>query len=135
MGHLPAADDRCIMVWADEPARELSIKNGRLYQTPLRELEAFRKNKVAYQNVTFSDVIELEGIRGRRVDIELAIRPGEEQNLYHKFALRFAQNEKYQTSLSFRPRESILKVDRKHSGSRRAIIHQRRSKVNSVNGS
>lgn len=114
--------------------RELSIKNGRLYQTPIRELEAFRSNRVAYQNVVFSDGMELEGIRGRRVDIELTIRPGEEGNLYHKFALRFAQNEKYQTSLSFRPRESILKVDRKHSGSRRAIIHQRRSKVNSVNG-
>ena len=114
--------------------RELSIRNGRLYQTPIRELDAFRANKVAYQNVTFSDTVELEGIRGRRVDIELTIRPGEEQNLYHKFALRFAQNEKYQTSLSFRPRESILKVDRKHSGSRRAIIHQRRSRVNSENG-
>lgn len=25
-------------------------------------------------------------------------------------------------------------MDRKHSGSRRAIIHQRRSKVNSING-
>ena len=32
------------------------------------------------------------------------------------------------------PRESVLKVDRKFSGSRRAIIHQRRSLVNSRNG-
>lgn len=48
--------------------RELSVKNGRLYQTPLRELEAFRSNKVVYRNVTFSDVTELEGIRGRRVN-------------------------------------------------------------------
>ncbi|MDE5825549.1 MAG: GH32 C-terminal domain-containing protein, partial [Lachnospiraceae bacterium] len=114
--------------------RELSIRNGRLYQKPVRVLDAFRSNKVAYQDVIFSETMELEGIKGRRVDIELTIRPGDAQNLYHKFALRFAQNEKFQTSLSFRPRESILKVDRKHSGSRRAIIHQRRSKVNSVNG-
>ena len=41
---------------------------------------------------------------------------------------------KYQTAVSFRPRESVLKVDRKFSGSRRAIIHQRRSLVNSTNG-
>jgi len=114
--------------------RELSIQNGRLYQNPIRELDTFRANQVTYQNVTFSDTMTLEGIRGRRVDIELTIRPGEEQKLYYKFALRFAQNEKYQTSLSFRPRESILKIDRKHSGSRRAIIHQRRSRVNSENG-
>ena len=40
----------------------------------------------------------------------------------------------YYTALSFRPRESILKVDRKFSGSRRAIIHQRRSLVNTTDG-
>jgi len=114
--------------------RELSIRNSRLYQNPIRELDAFRSNKIAYQDITFSEMMRLEGIKGRRVDIELTIRPGDEANLYHKFAFRFAQNEKYQTSLSFRPRESILKVDRKYSGSRRAIIHQRRSKVNSKNG-
>ena len=64
--------------------------------------------------------------------MELKIRPGDKQNLYQKFAVRFAQNDKYYTSLSFRPKESILKVDRKFSGSRRAIIHQRRSLVNTV---
>ncbi|WP_348234590.1 hypothetical protein, partial [Salmonella enterica] len=64
----------------------------------------------------------------------LTLRPGEGQGLYHKFAVRFAQNDRYHTALSFRPKESILKVDRKFSGSRRAIIHQRRSLVNSSNG-
>ena len=68
------------------------------------------------------------------MDMELTLRPADEQKLYQKFAVRFAQNEEYQTSLSFRPRESILKVDRKFSGSRRAIIHQRRSLVNSTDG-
>ena len=78
--------------------------------------------------------MKLEGIKGRKVDMELTLRPGDEQNLYQKFAVRFAQNDEYHTSLSFRPRESILKVDRKFSGSRRAIIHQRRCLVNSKNG-
>ena len=32
-------------------------------------------------------------------------------------------------TVSFRPHESVLKIDRKFSGSRRAIIHQRRAKV------
>lgn len=114
--------------------RELFIKDGRLYQRPVRELDAMRRNKVEYHNVTFSDVISLNGIRGRKVDMELTLRPGEGEKLYQKFALRFAQDEKYQTAISFRPHESVLKVDRKFSGSRRAIIHQRRSLVNSTNG-
>ncbi len=114
--------------------RELSIKDGRLYQKPIRELDKLRCNKVAHMGVEVSGIVKLDGIKGRRVDMELTLRPGDAQHLYHKFAVRFAQNDKYYTALSFRPKESILKVDRKFSGSRRAIIHQRRSLVNSVDG-
>ena len=112
--------------------RELSVKNGRLYQKPVRELETLRKEKVVHTDVVFENrTIHLDGVRGRKVDMELVIRPGEAGNTYRKFAVRFAQNEEYQTSLSFRPYESVLKIDRKFSGSRRALIHQRRCKVNS----
>lgn len=114
--------------------RELFIKDGRLYQRPVKELDDLREDKVEYHNVTFSDVISLDGIRGRKIDMELTIRSGDPENLYQKFAIRFAQNDKYHTALSFRPHESVLKVDRKFSGSRRAVIHQRRSLVNSKNG-
>lgn len=114
--------------------RELSIKNGRMYQKPVRELEEMRRNKVAYENVIVSGTVKLEGIQGRRVDMELSIRPEEGCDLYQKFSVRFAQNDVYHTSLSFRPGESVLKVDRKFSGSRRAIIHQRRSRVNTEGG-
>ena len=115
--------------------RELSVKNGRLIQKPIRELEELRHDKVVYENVTLKDTtIRLDGIKGRRVDMELTLRPGDEEKLYQKFWVRFAQDEKYFTSLSFRPHESLLKVDRKFSGSRRAIIHQRRSLVRSDKG-
>ena len=114
--------------------RELSIKNGRLYQTPVRELEQLRCNQVIYQDVSVCGTISLEGIRGRMVDMELTISPEEGQEIYRKFAVRFAQNEQFQTSLSFHPGDSILKIDRKFSGSRRAIIHQRRSLVKSEDG-
>ena len=42
----------------------------------------------------------------------------------------FAQNEKFYTELSFRPDESVLKIDRKFSGTERALVHQRRCLVN-----
>lgn len=115
--------------------RELSIRNGRLYQTPVRELDAMRCNRVVHEKVSFTGTVCLAGVSGRRVDMELNLRRKDSEALYHKFAVRFAQNDLYQTSLSFRPRESILKVDRKFSGSRRAVIHQRRCLVNSTDGS
>jgi beta-fructofuranosidase len=114
--------------------RELSVKNGRLYQAPLRELEELRREKVAYSSVPVSGTKRLEGIKGRKIDMEVVIRPADESNLYRKFSILFAQDDQYRTSLSFRPQENILKIDRKFSGSRRAIIHQRRSQVRSEKG-
>lgn len=114
--------------------RELSVKNGKLYQKPVRELDALRYDKVVYKNVMVSEIVKLDGIKGRKVDMELTVRPQNGEELYRKFAVRFAQNDTYYTSLSFRPRESILKIDRKFSGSRRAIIHQRRSLVDHAGG-
>lgn len=110
--------------------RELSVRDGRLYQNPVKELESLRRNKVEYQNIELEDnTISLDGLKGRRIDMELIIRPGDEEALYQKFAVRFAQNQQFYTALSFRPYESILKIDRKFSGSRRAYIHQRRCLV------
>lgn len=115
-------------------SRELSIKNGRLYQSPVRELEKLRCNKVEYKNVVFADTITLDAVEGRMIDLEIELEAENEENIYKKFAVRFAQNDRYHTALSFRPYESILKIDRKFSGSRRAAIHQRRSLVPSENG-
>ncbi len=114
--------------------RELTLKNGRLIQQPVREIEALRRNEVRYENITFSDVIRLDGVKGRMVDMELMLSPGDKEHIYRKFAVRFAQDDKYQTSVSFRPYEGIVKVDRKFSGSRRAVIHQRRSLVQTEGG-
>lgn len=114
--------------------RELSLKNGRLYQNPIKELEKLRRDRVVYRDVLISGTVWLEGIQGRKVDIELEICTEEGEEVYRKFAIRFAQDEQFQTSLSFHPGDSILKIDRKFSGSRRAIIHQRRSLVNSKDG-
>ena len=117
--------------------RELSVRNGRLYQQPLRELEDMRTERQSYSDVVLGSgaVVTLPGVEGRMADLELVLRPGNPDEMYRKFELHFARNgEGVHTSLSFIPRESVLKIDRKFSGSRRAIIHQRRAKVPSRNG-
>lgn len=133
--------DACAMRSPDESwfgqmslPRELSLKNGRLYQRPVRELDGMRSHRVEHRDITFSEEIRLDGVKGRKVDMELTIRPGRTKELYRKFAVRFVQNDQYHTSISFRPHESILKIDRKFSGSRKAIVHQRRCLVNNGDG-
>ncbi len=113
--------------------RELSVKNGVLYQRPIRELEAMRRDGVSYEDVIVENgEIALPGVSGRLVDLELEVEPL--GGGYDRFAVRFAQDERYRTGVSFRPHESVLKIDRKFSGSRRAIIHQRRAKVRHESG-
>ena len=114
--------------------RELSIEKGRLYQKPIRELEGLWRRKVQYENLAFEGITRLEGISGRRIDMELLLHVDPKNSPLRKFAVRFAQNEICHTAISFRPHESLLKVDRKFSGSRRAYIHQRRSQVNVKEG-
>ena len=112
--------------------RELSIKNGRLYQVPVRELDAMRINRVVYKDVVIKDTrLTLDQIEGRTVDLELVIRPENKERIYKKFELCFAENEKYHSTLCFRPDESILQIDRSFSGSERAVLHQRSCLVNS----
>lgn len=114
--------------------RELFVRNGRLYQKPIREFDALRCNKAEYKDVPVNGLVRLAGIEGRQIDMELQIRPADGERIFQKFAVRFAQDEIHHTAISFRPLESILKVDRKFSGSRRAIIHQRRSLINHDEG-
>ncbi|MCF0133120.1 MAG: glycoside hydrolase family 32 protein [Blautia sp.] len=109
--------------------RELSIRNGRLYQWPIRELETLRHDRIEYQNVKIIDKVILSGVEGRRVDMEITVRPGNQEKIYRKFDVCFAENELYHSQVSFRPYDHIMRIDRKFSGSLRAIIHQRRCKV------
>lgn len=114
--------------------REIVIKDGRLIQTPICELENMRRNKVEFKDVFLCGTKTLQGISGRRIDMELSVRPADKDRMYQKFALYFAQDDIYHTSVNYRPYESVLKIDRKFSGSRRAVIHQRRCLVKNKNG-
>ena len=121
--------------WAGQMSipREIHIKDGRLWQWPVKELEELRKEAAAYRDITVEGNVRLDWIGGRTLDLELTLKP-QEGGLYHKFSLWFAEDENFHTAISYRPHEKTLKIDRKFSGSRRAIIHQRRAKVRDENG-
>jgi beta-fructofuranosidase len=51
--------------------RELSFKNGHLYQKPVKELENYRVNKVVFDNLSFRGKMSFVNIHGNKKDIEL----------------------------------------------------------------
>ena len=96
--------------------RELSLRNGQLCQWPIRELEELRRDPVAYRNAALGrEPVELPGIRGRRLDLEVDIAGAQ-----GTVTLSLASDEKHHTDLIYRPQESLLTLDRSASGTRRA---------------
>ena len=113
--------------------RELSVRDGRLYQRPIRELDALRHDRVAYEGIKFGGELALEGISGRMADIQLAVRPADDEP-YQEFAMWFAEGDGFHSSLRFSPNERILKINRKHSGLRRAVVYHRKCDVINYDG-
>ena len=110
--------------------RELFIRDGRLCQRPVKEFDELRHGRSEVTGGFVKDgEIELPGINGRPLDMTVTVRMDDPETAFSKFAVRFAKNDRFYTSVSYRPQEETLKIDRKFSGSRRAIIHQRRAKV------
>lgn len=104
--------------------RELSVKNGRLYQWPAKEVESMRTGKTEYRGVSFEDILKLDGVSGRQVDMEVVVRP-EDIDSYGGFEIRFAQDDNFYTSVIYDASDSVMKIDRSHSGCRGDITNQR----------
>jgi beta-fructofuranosidase len=113
--------------------RELTICNDRLIQNPIRELEALRGRRVAYQNVVVSEEVSLTGVYGRVLDMTVTIKPGDDKG-YERFRIKFAKGSQHYCSVSYRPNSSTLRMRRTHAGFNRDFVHERKCRVRSRNG-
>ena len=114
--------------------RELSIRNGRLCQTPVREIENYRSVKIAYQKVMMTGETSLQGINGRFIDMTVTIRPGNEASMYRWFKINVARDGEHCTSIRFKPATNIVRIDRTHSGLPCDIVNVREFPVFAGNG-
>lgn len=114
--------------------RELHIKNGRLYQLPVREIEKYRSIKIAYKDVMMTGDTRLQGISGRFVDMTVTIRPGNEASMFRWFRINVAMDGDHATSIRFKPATSILRIDRSQSGLPCDIVNVREFPVIMRNG-
>lgn len=105
--------------------RELHIRDGRLVQNPVRELEAFRTAKVKYQNVMISDETNLQGIFGRFLDMTITVRPGNKNKMYRYFKLNVAKDGERATMIRHKPENNTIRVDRSRSGFPHDIVNSR----------
>ena len=86
--------------------RELKIKDGKIWQSPVRELESIRKIQSIYTEQKISGQMSLDGINGRVIDmtVELTNVEGRE------FKVDVAHNEEYTTTFTYYPENIRLKL-------------------------
>ena len=102
--------------------RELVLKEGKIYQSPVRELESYRKNKIEYIGKKISETAVLEGIKGRIIDLQVDIT----EFGFHHFAIHFACNAEYEMLLQYNHLRKCLTIDRTHSGLVRDVVCRRK---------
>ena len=104
--------------------RELSEKDGLLIQRPIREIEAYRKDPVYYDDVYVKECTRLTGVEGRSLDLTVRVKPAGD-TLYQKFTIKVAEDEEFCTSITYDPADSMLYFDRTYSGFMHYIIEIR----------
>lgn len=110
--------------------RELCIKNGRLYQSPVRELEGYHSNQIRYSNVPVTERTVLPGIEGRVLDLTVELK----LDGYRHFEIRFAEGEHHYCSLHYDKIRGQLCFDRTFSGLVRDVACTREFSVSPVEG-
>ena len=113
--------------------RELNIRNGRLIQIPVGEVENLRGRRVAYKNVLVNEEVSLTGVYGRVLDMTVTVKPGDEKG-YERFRIKFAKGSQHYCSVSYRPNTSTLRMSRTHAGFNRDFVHERKCRVRNQNG-
>ena len=123
-------DGRCIMVgwmamwFADMPEqkdgwaglmtvpRELSIKNGRVFTVPIKELKSLRYGGVTHKDIKISEPAKLDGIKGITGELLIDVDLKQSGN----FAIEVRVGKEEETSLTYDKATAIFAVDRENSG-------------------
>ena len=112
--------------------RELGIRDGRLIQNPVRELEKIRGAKVSYENILLNGAANLDGVIGRVLDLTVTVKKDTED--YGCFYMKFAKDSRFYSELTYHPGTGVLRISREHSGTNRDVVHHRECKVRNRQG-
>ncbi len=113
--------------------RELSIKDNRIIQKPVRELERYRRNEISISNYRLESgqgETIISGIKGRSVDLTVELSKCD----FSEFQMMLAANEKHRTVLTYDKSKSLISVDRSQSGMKKDFIASRSMKVDEMDG-
>ena len=103
--------------------RELFIKNGRLCQRPVKEMETLWQDTVTHEMTALKDETTLPGVQGRLMDMTVTLYPG--GSSCRRFTLHVAKNADHYIEIRCDLARGELVFDRSRGGSHRDIAHTR----------
>ena len=93
--------------------RELNVKDGQLIQKPVREIAAYRKNKVSRDSFTTDNQsVTIDGVSGNTIEIRVTLEPGTAS----KAGLKLFKGAEHETVLYYDRDAKALVFDRTRSG-------------------
>lgn len=101
--------------------REIEYRNGMLYQRPAREIEAYYQSVVSFEETLLEGESKIEGVNGRKLDLELKIPMTKDLC----FTIAFAKNAEYESTISFCEKTGLVTFSRRYSGTRTCLVHER----------
>ena len=113
--------------------RELGVKNGRLVQNPVRELENYRGHKVAYKNVLVRQEMSIAGVRGRVLDMTVEVKPVG-STVYRTFKVNVAKDGDNVTCIRYKTVNNTIRIDRSRCGFPHDIVNVREFNVRPQDG-
>ncbi len=114
--------------------RELRVREGRLIQTPVRELEGYRGACAVHRDVRVSEAVELPGVSGRCLDMTVTVRPAAGEEMYRLFRMETAMGGDHVTEIVYDPETSTVRVDRRRSGAPDHVLGVRAFEVRDRGG-
>lgn len=108
--------------------RELSIKNNRLYQLPIKEIENHYKNTYSHNGVLCGENIELPNMKGRYLD--LTVEAEVDDNSY--FDIILASDDKHYSKINYNGIIKKLETDRTYCGIKNDFISTRKINIEPI---
>lgn len=109
--------------------RELHVRNERLYQNPVEEIEQYYDVSTEVKETLENEKKSFNGIHGRVADLTLEIS----NILCSKFKINVAENDKYVSYIEYNPAEGLIEFNRSYSGIRKDCVNSRTIKVKQQN--
>lgn len=109
----------------DDISERIEIKENRIWQNPVNELENYYQNPRCYEHAEIEGETVLAGVEGRTIDLTVTLEDGENTI----FSIKLAADSEYETSYTYNKETRLLEIDRTYCGVTKDVVCVRKFRI------